>query len=149
MKIKQVRNVSKWDSKLDLQEVVKYAYEDAACIDLVCCKTTHVPAFSNSKPPIPTGIAIELPAATFGLILPRSGLAKEHGISILGGVIDNDYRGEILVNLRNNSNKAVVFDVGDRVAQLAVLPYFRVSLQWVDELSETNRGESGHGSTGK
>lgn len=147
MKIKVVRDVSDWN--LDLTTLVKYAHETDACIDLVCCRTTWVPAYGTTQSLIPTGIVIEFPVGMFGLILPRSGLAQTKKISILGGVIDNGYRGEILVNLINHGPKGFTFKVGDRVAQLAILPYFKAELEWVTELSESDRGESGHGSTGE
>ena len=149
MKIKIMRDLS--DEGLNIKHLTRYAHDSDACIDLVCCRTTLVPAFSSASTPIPTGIAIEFPPACFGLILPRSGLAVENNIAILGGVIDQGYRGEIIVNLINHSRKMRTFKIGERIAQLAVLPYFRASLEWLDlddQFSPTDRGDAGHGSTG-
>jgi dUTP pyrophosphatase len=138
--------MSNWS--IDLKELVKYAHASDACIDLVCCQTSWVPAYGTTQSLVPTGIAVEFPTATFGLILPRSSLAQKYHIAVLGGVIDNGYRGEIMVNLINHGLKGITFAVGDRIAQLAILPYYKVSLEWSKELSDTDRGESGHGSTG-
>lgn len=144
MKIKALRD------DVDLKNIVKYAYNNDACIDLVCCKHTWIPAYTNRI--IPSGIAIEFPAGTFGLVLPRSGLAAAHRISILGGVIDNGYRGEIMVNIMNHGNTPVALGLGERMAQLGVLNYFRAKLEWLEDyehFTSTDRGDAGHGSTGR
>jgi dUTP pyrophosphatase len=145
MKIKALRDLSKID--IDLQEMTKYAGSQDAGIDLVACLSTWIP--TDGRAIIPTGIGIQLPPACFGLILPRSGLAKQAGIDILGGVIDEGYTGEIIVNLANHGHSPYHAAAGDRIAQLVILPYFRASLEWVDELESTDRGDKGHGSTGK
>lgn len=99
---------------------------------------------------IKTGIALEIPLGYFGLVRPRSGLAK-HGVTMeSSGVIDSGYRGEIMVNLRYNGVNLVHYiNVGDRVAQILFLPVVAgFDFQVVDELSESTRGEGGFGSTG-
>lgn len=98
-----------------------------------------------------TGIAVELPKGTFGAIYARSGLGIKHGIVPANcvGIIDEDYRGEIVVALHNHSDKPFVFKFGDRIAQLVIQPYIAADINVVDELSDTDRGNCGFGSTGK
>ena len=98
-----------------------------------------------------TGIAIELPENTFGAIYPRSGLSTKQGIVLANNVavIDEDYRGEIKLPLYNRSNEPVILNPKERVAQLVVTPYIPVELEKVDELTDTERGSGGFGSTGK
>ena len=98
-----------------------------------------------------TGIAVELPKGTFGAIYARSDLGIKHGIVPANcvGIIDEDYRGEIVVALHNHSNKPFVFKFGDRIAQLVIQPYIAADINVVDELSDTERGNGGFGSTGK
>lgn len=96
-----------------------------------------------------TGVAMEIPEGFVGLIRPRSGLAVKKGIDILtSGVIDSGYRGEILVNLINHSSESVRINHGDRIAQMLILPVYQAEFIEVDELSESVRGQGGHGSTG-
>ena len=98
-----------------------------------------------------TGIAIELPKCTFGAIYARSSLGVNHGIapSNCVGIVDEDYRGEIVVALHNHSNSVFIFDYGDRIAQLVIQPYIAADISIVDNLSDTERGNGGFGSTGK
>lgn len=98
-----------------------------------------------------TGIAVELPKGTFGAIYARSGLGIKHGIVPANcvGIVDEDYRGEIVVALHNHSDKPFVFKFGDRIAQLVIQPYIAADINVVDELSDTERGNGGFGSTGK
>ena len=100
---------------------------------------------------IPTGIAAEIPEGTAGFIFTRSGLGIKHGIHVTNGVgvIDSDYRGEIHVGLHNLSEVSYTVNPGERVAQLIIMPYFKVDIIEADELDETKRGEGGFGSTGK
>jgi dUTP pyrophosphatase len=100
---------------------------------------------------IPTGLALELPASLEAQVRPRSGLAHSAGLSVLNapGTIDADYRGEIKVNLVNLSDTPVVIAPGERIAQLVFAPVVRVRLEERQELSQTVRGEEGHGSSGK
>lgn len=98
-----------------------------------------------------TGIAVELPKGTFGAIYARSGLGIEHGIVPANcvGIIDEDYRGEVVVALHNHSDKPFFFKFGDRIAQLIIQPYIAADINVVDELSDTERSNGGFGSTGK
>ena len=100
---------------------------------------------------MPTGIAIALPAGTVGLVHPRSGLAARHGISVVNapGTIDSGYRGEILVNLVNlDPTEPFTVHVGDRIAQLVVQEYLHADFTEAGSLPESDRGDTGHGSTG-
>ena len=99
---------------------------------------------------IRTGLAMELPRDTVGLIFARSGTASKRGLAPANkvGVIDNDYRGEIMVALHNHSSKEQRVENGERIAQLLVMPYYSAMFFEVDELSDTERGDGGFGSTG-
>ncbi|MBQ1272327.1 MAG: dUTP diphosphatase [Clostridia bacterium] len=98
-----------------------------------------------------TGIAMEIPEGYAGLIYARSGLATKRGLAPANkvGVIDADYRGEIMVALHNHSAQPQTVDAGERVAQLVVTPFLRVEFDEVSDLSDTDRGAGGFGSTGK
>jgi len=99
---------------------------------------------------VPTGTAIELPEGYVGLIHPRSGLAANHGITVLNspGTIDSGYRGEIAVILHNTSGRSVQITIGMRIAQLVIQRFETAEFEQVDELSATERGDGGFGSTG-
>lgn len=101
---------------------------------------------------VPTGVAIALPDKnTVGLVFARSGLGMKHGISLSNavGVIDSDYRGELIVGLSNLSSVPYTLAPGERFAQLVVMPVFPMDLEETDDLGETQRGAGGLGSTGK
>lgn len=100
---------------------------------------------------ISTGIAIALPEGTFGAVFARSGLATKQGLAPANkvGVIDSDYRGPVIVALRNESNEAQIINHGERIAQLVVVPYLSVTFNEVKSIGTTARGENGFGSTGK
>lgn len=100
---------------------------------------------------IGTGIAIEPPAGYCALIFARSGLSTKYGLrpSNCVGLVDEDYRGEVVVALHNDSDETQSVEFGDRIAQLVLMPYEQVVLDVVDKLSETGRGAGGFGSTGK
>lgn len=99
---------------------------------------------------ISTGIAIALPEGTFGAIFARSGLATKRGLTPANkvGVIDSDYRGPIIVALKNESDQMQTIEHGERIAQLVVIPYCPVTFNQVDSIGTTARGEGGFGSTG-
>ena len=99
---------------------------------------------------IKTGIAIEIPEGLVGLIYARSGMACKKGLAPANkvGVIDSDYRGEIMVALYNHSDSAVTVAKGDRIAQLVLTPYIKADFGEADELDDTVRGDGGFGSTG-
>ena len=100
---------------------------------------------------IKTGIALEIPEGYCGLVFARSGLATKRGLAPANkvGVIDADYRGEIMVSLHNHSDFPAKVEGGERVAQLAVVPFLKADFEVCEELSETVRGAGGFGSTGK
>lgn len=99
---------------------------------------------------IPTGFATEIPHGFWGAIFARSGLASKQGLRPAQGVpvIDESYRGQWMIPLYNQSNEAQIVHHGDRICQFMLLPYFDTNLIEVDNLSETDRGEGGFGSTG-
>lgn len=100
---------------------------------------------------VPTGIAVALPPGHAGFVVPRSGLATRHGITMVNtpGTIDAGYRGEVKVNLINlDPHESFTVRRGDRIAQLVVQPVARARFREVDSLDTTERGDTGHGSTG-
>ena len=99
---------------------------------------------------IKTGLALELPIGFAGLIYARSGLATKRGLAPANkvGVIDADYRGEIMVALHNHTDRTQTVEGGERVAQLAIVPFLKADFEVADELSDTVRGAGGFGSTG-
>lgn len=99
---------------------------------------------------IPTGLHIELPEGYEAQVRPRSGLALKKGVTVLNspGTIDSDYRGEIKIILINLSNETTVINTGERIAQMIVTKFERVTFKEVDELNDTDRGEGGFGHTG-
>lgn len=99
---------------------------------------------------VKTGIALELPVGFAGLIYARSGLASKRGLAPANkvGVVDCDYRGEVMVALHNHSNTPQTVAKGERIAQLVITPYIVADFEEADELSDTVRGEGGFGSTG-
>lgn len=105
----------------------------------------------GARSAVPTGIAVALPEGYAGLVLPRSGHARRHGIGVVNGpgLIDSGYRGEISVLLINHGDETVEFSRGDRIAQLAIVPVPATEWTEVDSLDETTRGAGGFGSTGK
>jgi len=104
----------------------------------------------NSTVKIPTNISMEIPVGYFGAIYARSGLAIKHGLRPANcvGVIDADYRGNIIVALHNDKNEEYTIKVGERIAQIIIQPFLSIEFNVVDELNETIRGEGGFGSTG-
>ena len=97
-----------------------------------------------------TGLAVEIPEGYCGLIFARSGLASKRGLAPANkvGVIDADYRGEVMVALHNHTDEPKTVEQGERIAQLAILPFLAAEYELADELSDTVRGEGGFGSTG-
>ncbi len=98
-----------------------------------------------------TGLSVEIPEGYAGLIYARSGLASKRGLAPANkvGVIDADYRGEIMVALHNHSNAEASVEAGERIAQLVVTPFLRVQFEESEVLSDTERGTGGFGSTGR
>ena len=126
-----------------------YATEGASGLDLACVEDVVV-IRPLERVLVSTGIAIELPEGYEAQVRPRSGLALKKGVTVLNspGTIDQDYRGEIKVILINLSDKEVVIEKGERIAQMVISPVVRAEVIEVDELSSTKRQDGGFGSTG-
>ncbi len=127
-----------------------YGSEYAAGADLYACINSTVIIGSGETVLVPTGLAMELPTGYAGLIYARSGLASKKGLAPANkvGVIDSDYRGEVLVALHNHSAVQASIEPGERIAQLIVTPYIQAVFNEQDELDDTDRGTGGFGSTG-
>jgi len=128
-----------------------YATPGAAGMDLTAALDEPLELRPGERCLVPTGIAIALPGPHLvGLVFARSGLAARHGIQLANGVgvIDSDYRGEIRVALLNAGSEPFVIHDGDRIAQLVVVPVVAVRWREVEELTPSERGEGGFGSTG-
>lgn len=125
--------------------------EYAAGWDLYACINEAIIIKPHSTVKIGTGISIELPSQTFGAIFARSGLATKHGCRPANcvGVCDEDYRGEYIVALHNDTDDIKLIEPNERIAQLVVIPYIPITFIEVEELSDTNRGNGGFGSTDK
>ncbi len=128
-----------------------YGSEYAAGADLYACIETEVTVNPGETKFIPTGLALEIPIGLVGLVYARSGLACKKGLAPANkvGVIDSDYRGEVMVALHNHSEVPQTVAVGERVAQLVIAPYYTAEFIEQEELSGTVRGEGGFGSTGR
>jgi dUTP pyrophosphatase len=125
------------------------AYEGDAGLDLAACERVELAPGERSV--VGTGLALAIPEGWAGLVLPRSGLAARHGITIVNGpgLIDSGYRGEVKVILLNTDVKETfVVEAGARIAQLVLVEAASVQLAEVDELTETERGAGGLGSSG-
>ena len=124
------------------------AHEGDAAVDLQT--RVDVVLEPGERASVPTGLAVAIPQGHAGLVLPRSGHARRSGIGVVNGpgLIDSGYRGEIEVLLINHGDRTVRFEVGERIAQLAVVPVLGVVWEEVAELDETARGAGGFGSTG-
>ena len=124
--------------------------EGAAGYDMCACLEVPVTIYPGETVMIPTGISMEIPLGVAGLIFPRSGMASKRGLAPANkvAVIDPDYRGEIFIALFNHGKVHQVVQPGDRIAQMLFVPYFAPTLEEVEVLTETQRGEGGFGSTG-
>jgi len=124
-----------------------YAKHLDAGVDLYARERTVV--LPGGRTAIPTGIAMEIPPGHVGLIWDKSGLSIKHGIKTFGGVIDAGYRGEVMIGLINLSDTEYVFEKGDKVAQIIFQKFEHADISIVEELSSSERGETGFGSSGK
>ena len=129
----------------------KYATEFSAGMDLKANIVEPVELEPLERAMVPTGLYIELPDGYEAQVRPRSGLAAKFGITVANapGTIDADYRGEIKVILINLSKEKFVINPGERVAQMVIAKYEKVEWQEVGQLSDSERGEGGFGSTGR
>lgn len=147
-----MQHVSVKLKKLNENAIVpKYGTPYAAGADLYACEGKDVTVEPHQTVFIHTGVAIEIPDGLVGLVYARSGLASKRSLAPANkvGVIDCDYRGEIIVSLHNHSDEAQTIADKERVAQLVIAPCFVADFEEVDDLSDTNRGQGGFGSTGK
>ena len=128
-----------------------YGSAHAAGADLCACLPEAVEIAPGETAMIPTGIAVELPEGYAGLIYARSGLASKKDLAPANkvGVVDSDYRGEILVSLHNHGQQTRRVEPGDRIAQLVLAPAPQAVFEKTDSLSGTARGSGGFGSTGR
>ncbi len=126
-----------------------YGTKDAAGADLYATEATEIAP--GEKTVVHTGIAMAIPTGYHGLIYARSGLATKRDLAPANmvGVIDADYRGEIMVCLRNYGKETQHIEKGERVAQLVIAPVLQVDFKPVTALTDTERGEGGFGSTGR
>ncbi|MBN2414736.1 dUTP diphosphatase [bacterium] len=128
-----------------------YQSDGAAGLDLTAAVTGDTVIEPGATMLIPTGLKIAIPSGYEGQVRPRSGLALRHGLGVLNapGTIDSDYRGEVGVIVFNVGAEPFTVRRGDRIAQLVVTRYERVTLRLTDTLDESGRGEGGFGSTGR
>jgi len=128
----------------------KYQSDHSAGLDLCACIDKDIILMPGESVLVPTGISIELPDSYEAQVRPRSGLAINHGVTVLNspGTIDPDYRGEVKVILINLGKEPFVIKNGMRIAQMVISKFERVEVEVVEELSQTRRGEGGFGSTG-
>ena len=128
-----------------------YGSCEAAGADLYACLEEAVTIQPGEVFWVPTGIALEVPKGCAGLVYARSSMGAKRGLAPANkvGVVDSDYRGEIRVVLLNHSKQPQTLEPGERVAQFVITPVLQPVYEEVDELTDTNRGEGGFGSTGK
>lgn len=127
-----------------------YSTVGSAGADLYACINESVEIKPYTSAMIGTGISLAIPEGLVGLVFARSGLACKKGIAPRNkvGVIDSDYRGEIIVALYNQSDESFIVNHGDRIAQILFMPYYQADFITVSELTDTTRGVDGFGSTG-
>lgn len=131
--------------------VPTYGSEFSAGADLYACLDASLKIESGETAFVHTGISLEIPQGFAGLVFARSGLSCKKDLAPANkvGVVDSDYRGEIMVALHNHGKEARTVEHGERVAQLLIMPYVTADFIESDELSNTERGTGGFGSTGK
>jgi dUTP pyrophosphatase len=129
----------------------EYITPGSAGLDLRACLTTPLTLNASDCELIPTGIAIHISnPGLAAMILPRSGLGHKHGIVLgnLVGLIDSDYQGELLISCWNRGSDSFTIEVGERIAQLVIVPVVQAEFSLVDEFQRSHRGEGGFGHTG-
>ncbi len=127
-----------------------YGTSFAAGADLYACSSEAISFEPGETKLIKTGLSLEIPEGYAGLIYARSGLATKRGLAPANkvGVVDSDYRGEVMVSLHNHTNEVKEIDAYERIAQLVITPYLKANFEEVEELDNTERGTGGFGSTG-
>ncbi len=142
VKIKKLRENAKMPS---------YGTDFSAGADLYAVLDESVVVKPSETKFIPAGLAMQMPNGLAGFIYPRSGLSCKKGLAPANkvGVVDSDYRGEVMVALHNHGTEAQVVENGDKIAQMIFAPYFKAEFEFVEMLEDSVRGEGGFGSTGK
>ena len=135
----------------DNAQMPTYGSEYAAGADMYAALDEAVTIEPGETKFIPTGLAFEIPEGYAGFVHARSGLASKRGLAPANkvGVIDADYRGEVMVALHNHGKEPQTVEAGERIAQMIIAPFVAVNYVFSDELDETVRGEGGFGSTGR
>lgn len=135
----------------DNAQMPTYGSEYAAGADMYAAIDEAVKIQPNETKFIPTGLAFEIPEGYAGFIYARSGLACKKGLAPANkvGVVDADYRGEVMVALHNHGTEIQIVEAGERIAQMIIAPFVVVNYIFSDELDDTVRGEGGFGSTGR
>jgi dUTP pyrophosphatase len=125
--------------------------EQAAGYDLYAASAEAIGIKPHETVMVGTGLAAAIPEGYFGGVFARSGLASKRGLRPANcvGVVDSDYRGELIVALHNDSDEVKTIEAKERIAQLVIMPYLSIEFEEVEELDETKRGEGGFGSTGQ
>ena len=134
----------------DNAKIPTYGTAFSAGADLYACLDTSVTIEAGETKLIPTGLAFEIPEGLGGFVYARSGLASKRGIAPANkvGVIDSDYRGEVMVALYNHGKEAQTIEPQERIAQMVIMPYVSADFILSDDLDDTDRGAGGFGSTG-
>ena len=129
--------------KLDDKAIIPcLGSEHSAGLDLATLEPADIPA--GQRVLLRTGLAFSIPSGMAGFIWPRSKLANKHGLIVLGGLVDSDYRGEVMISLLNTSSGCVELRAGDRVAQMVIQHHMSwLPIEEVQELDDTERGKSG------
>lgn len=131
-------------------KIPTYGSDYAAGADLYACIEESLTFNPHETKLVPTGLAFMIPEGYAGLIYARSGLASKRHLAPANkvGVVDSDYRGEVMVALHNHSDEVVTIDAYERIAQFVITPFLKADFEESDVLDETSRGEGGFGSTG-
>ena len=134
----------------DLAQIPKHGSDAAAGYDLYAAVDYPIWIHPHETVKVPTGLTMEIPEGYWGGIYARSGLATKMGLRPANctGIIDNDYRGEIIVALHNDTDNSQVINSGERIAQFVLMPQYNIDFKEVKNLTDTDRGEGGFGSTG-
>lgn len=135
----------------DLAKIPTRGSKFSAGYDLYAATDEDIQIPPHSTVKIGTGLAMELPIGWFGAIFARSGIATKRGLRPANcvGVVDADFRNEVLVALHNDTSETMTVQAGERIAQLVILPYQDIDFKEVNELHDTDRGMGGFGSTGE